>query len=82
MTSLVYTEPEEAKSSQSAVEENNTTASKISNGPATDLLQHSSQLAELTNMSSVLDLLSQAAQSSLDEKERQVRCISSIWFYI
>lgn len=71
----MYTEPEEAKSSESVVEEN-TPADKVSNGPATSLLEHSSQLVELlSNMSSVLELLSQAAQSSLDEQERQVEWV-------
>lgn len=68
----MYTEPEEDKSSESAVE-GNTTADKVSNGPETGLLEHSSQLVELlSNMPSVLELLSQSAQSSLDEQERQV----------
>ncbi|MEQ2166209.1 hypothetical protein GOODEAATRI_025581 [Goodea atripinnis] len=41
-------------------------------GPASQLLQHSSQVVELLgNMPSVLELLSQAAQSSLDEQDRQ-----------
>ncbi|XP_044068624.1 zinc finger and BTB domain-containing protein 40 isoform X2 [Siniperca chuatsi] len=74
-TCVELSEPEEAKSSESIVEENNTTAAKVSNGPATGLLEHSSQLVELLiNMSSVLELLSQAAHSSLDEQERQVVC--------
>ncbi|XP_040015093.1 zinc finger and BTB domain-containing protein 40 isoform X2 [Xiphias gladius] len=67
--------PEEAKISESVVEENNTMAAKVSSESAIGLLEHSSQLVELlTNMSSVLKLLSQAAQSSLDEQERQVVC--------
>ncbi|XP_038551698.1 zinc finger and BTB domain-containing protein 40 isoform X1 [Micropterus salmoides] len=66
------TEPEEATTAESVVE-GNKTAAKVSNGPAIGL--HSSQLVELlSNMSSVLELLSQAAQSSLDEQERQVVC--------
>ncbi|XP_029288483.1 zinc finger and BTB domain-containing protein 40 isoform X2 [Cottoperca gobio] len=68
-------EPEEAKSSEVEVEENNTTAAKESNGPAAGFLEHSSQLVELlSNMSSVLELLSQAAQGSLNEQQRQVVC--------
>ncbi|XP_074505126.1 zinc finger and BTB domain-containing protein 40 isoform X1 [Sebastes fasciatus] len=68
-------EPEEAQSSERAVEEDNTTATEVSNGPAASFLDHSSQLVELlTNMSSVLELLSQAAQTSLDEQEREVVC--------
>ncbi|XP_018517266.1 zinc finger and BTB domain-containing protein 40 isoform X1 [Lates calcarifer] len=67
--------PEEAKSSGGVEEENNTTAVKLSSESATDILEHSFQLVELlTNISSVLELLSQAAQSSLDEQERQVVC--------
>ncbi|XP_070707799.1 zinc finger and BTB domain-containing protein 40 [Pempheris klunzingeri] len=68
-------EAEEAKSSESVVEEDNKTTGSVSSGPATGFLEHSSQLVELlTSMSSVLELLSQAAQSSLDEQERQVVC--------
>ena len=71
----VYTEPEEAKSSQSVEEENNSTAAEVLNGPGTGFLERSSQLVELlANMSSVLELLSQAAQTCLDEPERQVPC--------
>lgn len=74
----VYTGPEEAKISESVVEENNTMAAKVSSESAIGLLEHSSQLVELlTNMSSVLKLLSQAAQSSLDEQERQVEQVAS-----
>ncbi|XP_019959837.2 zinc finger and BTB domain-containing protein 40 isoform X1 [Paralichthys olivaceus] len=70
--------PEAARRSETAVEENNTveTIAKVSSESATGLsLEHFSQIVELfTNMSSVLELLSQAAQSSLDEQERQVVC--------
>ncbi|XP_042262106.1 zinc finger and BTB domain-containing protein 40 [Thunnus maccoyii] len=67
--------PEEAKSSETVEEENDSTAAEVSNGPACGLLEHSSQLIELlTNMPSVLELLSHAAHSSLDEQERQVVC--------
>ncbi|KAM7402792.1 hypothetical protein PAMP_018003 [Pampus punctatissimus] len=67
--------PEEAKSSESVAEEDNTTAAEVSSGTACGLLEHSSQLVELlTNMPSVLELLSQAAHSSLNEQERQVVC--------
>ncbi|XP_047437894.1 zinc finger and BTB domain-containing protein 40 [Mugil cephalus] len=67
-------EPEEAKSSESAVEENGTSVASeaSSESAATDLLKQSSESAESTNASSVLDLLSRAAQSSVDEKEREV----------
>lgn len=66
-------EPEEARSSESVEEENKTTAAKESTRPAAGVLEHSSQLVELlSSMSSVLELLSQAAQSSLEEQERQV----------
>ncbi|XP_023280417.1 zinc finger and BTB domain-containing protein 40 [Seriola lalandi dorsalis] len=68
-------EPEEAKSSESAVEENSSTGDKVSSESASGLLEHSLQLVELlSSMSSVLELLSQAAQSSLEEQERQVVC--------
>ncbi|MEQ2226110.1 hypothetical protein ILYODFUR_024258 [Ilyodon furcidens] len=68
-------EPEKAKTAMSAVEENRTSVTELSGGPATQLLQHSSQVVELLgNMPSVLELLSQAAQSSLDEQDRQVVC--------
>ena len=67
----MYTEPEEAK--PSVVEENNPTAAQQSNGPAAGVLEHSSELVELlSNMPSVLELLSQAAQGGLAEQERQV----------
>ncbi|XP_008302925.1 zinc finger and BTB domain-containing protein 40 [Stegastes partitus] len=62
---------EEAKSSENAVEENKKQPAKVSSEPA--LLKRSSQLVELlATVSSVVELLSQAAQSSLDEQERQV----------
>ncbi|XP_035517546.1 zinc finger and BTB domain-containing protein 40 [Morone saxatilis] len=68
-------EPEEVKSSESEVEENNTTAATVSNGSAAGLLKHFSQNMELlSSMPSVLELLSQAAQSSLEEQERRVVC--------
>ncbi|XP_067444601.1 zinc finger and BTB domain-containing protein 40 [Thunnus thynnus] len=71
--------PEEAKSSETVVEENDSTAAEVSNGPACGLLGHSSQLIELlTNMPSVLELLSQAAHSSLDEQERQVEQVAPV----
>ncbi|TNN88220.1 Zinc finger and BTB domain-containing protein 40 [Liparis tanakae] len=66
-------EAEEAKSSESVENENNTRVAEASSGPATGFLEHSSQFVELlSNMSSVLELLSQAAEGSLDEQERQV----------
>ncbi|XP_034080086.1 zinc finger and BTB domain-containing protein 40 isoform X2 [Gymnodraco acuticeps] len=66
-------EPEEAK--PSVVEENNPTAAQQSNRPAAGVLEHSSELVELlSNMPSVLELLSQAAQGGLAEQERQLVC--------
>lgn len=76
---FVYTEPEEAKSSESEVEENNTTAAMVSNGSAAGLLKHFSQNLELlSSMPSVLELLSQAAQSSLEEQEREVGQVTPV----
>ncbi|XP_040890162.1 zinc finger and BTB domain-containing protein 40 [Toxotes jaculatrix] len=67
--------PEEDKSSGGVVEENSTTAAKVFSESVTGLLEHSSQLVKLlANMSSVLKLLSEAAQSCLDEHVRQVVC--------
>ncbi|XP_028261822.1 zinc finger and BTB domain-containing protein 40 [Parambassis ranga] len=67
-------EPEETKSSESAVEEDNTPAAQVSTDESA-LLKHSSQLVEiLSKMSSILELLSQAAHSSLKEEERQIVC--------
>ncbi|XP_041835830.1 zinc finger and BTB domain-containing protein 40 isoform X2 [Melanotaenia boesemani] len=61
---------EEDKPSGSTVE-----GKKPSCGPAAGLLHHSSLIVELlTNTSSVLELLSQAAQSSLDEQDKEVVC--------
>lgn len=55
-------------------EENKLTAAKVSKEPGSGFLDHSPQLVELlTNMSSVLELLSEAALSSLEEQERQVK---------
>ncbi|KAL6111271.1 zbtb40 [Pungitius sinensis] len=54
-------------------EEHNRTAAEASDGPATGFLEHSSQLVELlSSMPSALELLSQAAQTNVDEQERQV----------
>ncbi|KAM4741549.1 zinc finger and BTB domain-containing protein 40 isoform 2-T3 [Anableps anableps] len=65
--------PEKAKTSGSAAEGNSTSTIELSEGPATLLLHHSSQVVELlSNIPSILELLSQAAQSSLDEQDRQV----------
>ncbi|XP_023181343.1 zinc finger and BTB domain-containing protein 40 [Xiphophorus maculatus] len=72
---LGTSEPEEAFSSGSAAAaaESSPSATKVPEGPAALLLQHSSQVVELlSSMPSVLELLSQAAQSSLDEQSRQV----------
>ncbi|XP_068449488.1 zinc finger and BTB domain-containing protein 40 isoform X2 [Clinocottus analis] len=65
-------EAEEAKSSESVQEENNTTAAEASNEPASGFLENSSELVELlSNMTSIRELLSKAAES-LDDRERQV----------
>lgn len=72
--SFLLSGTEEAAPSESVTEEGNTTAAKVSNGPACGLLEHSSQLIELlSDLPSVVELLSQAAQSILDEQEKQVR---------
>lgn len=64
---FVHTEPETTKSPAS-----------VSSDSAAGLLEHSAQLVEiLTNVSSVLELLSRAAQTSLDEQQRQVEQIAS-----
>lgn len=74
----VCTEPAEAKTRESVEEENNTTAVNVSSEPAAGFLEHFSQsVALLSSMSSVLELLSQAAESSLDEQERQVEQVTS-----
>lgn len=76
---FVNTGPDEDKSSDHEVEENNTTPASMSSMPPTGLLKHSFQLVELlTNMPSVLELLSQAAQSSLDEQQRQVEQVAPV----
>ncbi|KAM7006381.1 LOW QUALITY PROTEIN: zinc finger and BTB domain-containing protein 40 [Tautogolabrus adspersus] len=68
-------EPEEDKSSENVTEKSNQTEATISKRPAFSFLDRSCQLVELlTSMSSVLELLSQAAQSSLQDQERQVVC--------
>ncbi|XP_036007348.1 zinc finger and BTB domain-containing protein 40 isoform X1 [Fundulus heteroclitus] len=65
--------PVKAKTSGSAAEENRTSRAEGSRGPAAQLLQHSSQMVELlSNMPSFLELLSQAAHTSLNEQDRQV----------
>ncbi|KAM6927803.1 zinc finger and BTB domain-containing protein 40 [Xenentodon cancila] len=67
-------EPQESKSLESGVKENNASAVEPLSGPA-DLLQRSSQLVELLrNIPSILELLNQAAQSSLEHGDRQVVC--------
>ncbi|XP_059185010.1 zinc finger and BTB domain-containing protein 40 isoform X2 [Centropristis striata] len=66
---------EEAKSSGRVVKENNTMAAKTSKGQDAGFLEHFSEFVELlTNMSSVLEELGQAAQTSLDQQEREVVC--------
>ncbi|XP_074545352.1 zinc finger and BTB domain-containing protein 40 isoform X2 [Halichoeres trimaculatus] len=69
------TESKEATSSENVRGENKQTAENVSKESVSGFLNHSTQLVELlANMSSVLELLSQAAQSSLEEQERQVVC--------
>ncbi|XP_015258745.1 PREDICTED: zinc finger and BTB domain-containing protein 40 [Cyprinodon variegatus] len=64
---------EKAGSPGRAVEDGSTSASEESGGAAAQLLQSSSQLVELLSSTpSVLELLRQAAQSGLDERDRQV----------
>lgn len=76
---LYHTEPEEAPSSESVMEENSMLKVKLSDGPETGVLEFFSQLVELlTSVSSVVELLSQAAQSSLSEEERQVELSASV----
>ncbi|KAK2821035.1 hypothetical protein Q5P01_023994 [Channa striata] len=59
--------------SESSGSENAKSSVGVSGNSATDLLERSSELVELlTNMSSVLELLRQAAQSSLEDQQRQV----------
>ncbi|KAM8914169.1 zinc finger and BTB domain-containing protein 40 isoform 2-T2 [Spinachia spinachia] len=63
--------------SERVEEEHNRTAAEASDGPATGFLEHSAQLVELlSSMPSILELLSQAAQTSVDQQERPVssRC--------
>lgn len=75
----VCTEPERALSSEIVEEENSTMAAEVSDGPKTGIVERFSQLVELlTSVSSVLELLSQAAQSSLDEQERQVEQVATV----
>lgn len=58
---------------ESTVEESSRMAAEVTNDPETDNGEHFSHVAELlTSMSSIRELLSQAAQSSLEEQERQV----------
>lgn len=62
------------------MEENSTLKVKLSDGPETGVLELFSQLVELlTSVSSVVELLSQAAQSSLSEEERQVEQTASVF---
>ncbi|XP_034724150.1 zinc finger and BTB domain-containing protein 40 isoform X3 [Etheostoma cragini] len=68
-------EPTEGRSSDSVAEENNPAAATVSIGPAAAFLERFSQLVELlANMSSIVELLSQAAQGSMEEQGRQVVC--------
>lgn len=63
--------------SESAVEGSGTTAADLSDGPEAGTVQRLSQLVEpLTSVSSVVELLSQAAQTSLHERERQVEPVA------
>ncbi|XP_034549234.1 zinc finger and BTB domain-containing protein 40 isoform X2 [Notolabrus celidotus] len=66
---------EEEQSSEKVTEENKQMTVNVSKGTVSSFLDHSPQLVELlTNMSSVLELLKEAAQSSLEEQDRQVVC--------
>ncbi|XP_065811468.1 zinc finger and BTB domain-containing protein 40 isoform X1 [Labrus bergylta] len=68
-------EPEENKSSEKVAEKSNQQEATMSKRAAFSFLDRSSRLVELlAGMSSVLELLSQAAQSSLQDPERQVVC--------
>lgn len=59
--------------------DNSTMAVELPDGHKTGILERSSEFVELlTNVSSVLELLSQAAQSSLDERERQVELVAPV----
>ncbi|KAF3689401.1 Zinc finger and BTB domain-containing protein 40 [Channa argus] len=61
--------------SESLGSENAKSSIRVSNESATGLLEHSSELVELLiNMSCVLELLRKAAQSSLDEHQKQIVC--------
>ncbi|XP_075318002.1 uncharacterized protein zbtb40 isoform X2 [Odontesthes bonariensis] len=65
----------EYASSGRSVEENSTSPARVPCASGTGLLQHSSLIVELlTNMPSVPELLSQAANSSLNEQDRQAVC--------
>lgn len=70
-----FAEAKTAVSSESVTEVN----SAVADGRKTGISGRSSELVELlTNVSSVLQLLSQAAQSSLDEQERQVELVAPV----
>ncbi|XP_041639925.1 zinc finger and BTB domain-containing protein 40 isoform X2 [Cheilinus undulatus] len=70
-----YSEPEEDNPSENVAERDNQTAPMTPQSPAAGFLGHSSELVELlTNMLSIRELLSQAAQSSLQDQEIQVVC--------
>lgn len=74
-----FAEPETAVSSGSVAEDNSTMAAELPDGHKSGILEHSSELVELlTNVSSVLELLSQAARDSLDERERQVELVTPV----
>ncbi|CAJ1051841.1 zinc finger and BTB domain-containing protein 40 isoform X2 [Xyrichtys novacula] len=66
------TEPEETESSEQITDQNTATAVDVSKKAETAFLGHMVEL--LTNLPSVLELLSQAAQSNLEETESQVVC--------
>ncbi|KAM3878078.1 zinc finger and BTB domain-containing protein 40 [Diretmus argenteus] len=67
--------PEEAESVESVAKESDGVAAEVSDQSTALLLDRSSELAELlAGVSSVLELLSQAAHASLGEEERQVVC--------
>ncbi|KAF7650638.1 hypothetical protein LDENG_00122920 [Lucifuga dentata] len=67
--------PDEATPTERVEAESNTMATKESDGSASVFLECFSELTELlSTVSSVLELLSKAAESSLTEQDRQVVC--------
>lgn len=78
MSLCVCAELRGAMLSESAVEDSSTTAADVSDNLCeADIVQRLSQLVEpLASVSSVVELLSQAAQTSLHERERQVEPVT------